>query len=292
MSRWYDDPRIVRVIDEGELLHVAVVTRSGPRVTPTAFDLDGRKAWFVVARGSLKARAIAARPRIGALIKHGEKSVMLGGTARLVDPLTARGILSVDRLFDLPFAAAGYLGRNPRHAAGVVRDRPAPTLPLSRVAVELTVERGALLDRHALVAEWGKWSRTRLLMHDALPDACAHDLPEEVPADLANLIRAPGGEVVLGWESLSGPLALPGRISPMGAVDTTSAAAMELAGALATCNACITADRGGPRLKSKRGVVVSGTGTAVLSDDEALAVVDWRRTMWWRGDDVRSRART
>jgi hypothetical protein len=67
---------------------------------------------------------------------------------------------------------------------------------------------------------------------------------------------------------------------------------MELAGARATCRACITADRGGPRLKTKHGVLASGEGTAALEGDRAVIAIDYRRTTWWRGDEVSSRSRT
>ncbi|MGH8994236.1 MAG: pyridoxamine 5'-phosphate oxidase family protein, partial [Acidimicrobiia bacterium] len=132
-SGWRDDPRVLDVLDEGDLLYLAVTTRHGPHVTPTAFDRDGRRLWLVTPRRSVKALTIRRHRRVGALVRLGESAVMLSGRARIVDPLTARGIFSPGRLLDLPFAAAGYLSRNYRHAAGTIRDHQAPTLALSRV---------------------------------------------------------------------------------------------------------------------------------------------------------------
>jgi Pyridoxamine 5'-phosphate oxidase len=157
--RWYEDDRVTQVLDDGELLYVAVATLGGPRVTPIAFSVERRRLWFVVPRRSVKARAIAQRARVGGLIRAGRRAVMLCGRAQLVDPLTARGVMSVDRLVALPFAATGYLGRNLGHAAGVAQGRPTPTLPISRVAVAVDASHLALLDRGAPVAHWGPWKQ-------------------------------------------------------------------------------------------------------------------------------------
>src|SRR5438046_886828 len=78
---WYDDDRVRHVLDEGELLHVAVAARGGPRITPTVFSVERRQLWFVVTRGSVKARAIARFPHVGGLIRGGDQALMLSGRA-------------------------------------------------------------------------------------------------------------------------------------------------------------------------------------------------------------------
>src|SRR5581483_4411625 len=143
---WQRNRRVTEVLEEADLLYLAVAARNGPHVTPAVFDVDGDRLWFVTPRRSVKARVIAHRRRVGGLVQLGPWSVVIGGRARIVDPLTARGIFSPAELLDLPFAAAGYLSRNHRHATGTIRDHQAPTLALSRVLVSVDVRRLALLD--------------------------------------------------------------------------------------------------------------------------------------------------
>jgi hypothetical protein len=54
-----------RVLDAAPLLYLAVAVRTGPRVSPVVFAADRGQMWFVVARNSLKARAIARDGRVG-----------------------------------------------------------------------------------------------------------------------------------------------------------------------------------------------------------------------------------
>src|SRR5205807_9734426 len=125
--------------------------RNGRHVTPAVFDVDGGRLWFVTPRRSVKARVIARRRRVGGLVQLGRRAVVIGGRARIVDPLTARGVFSPGRLLDLPNAFAGYLSRNHRHAVGTIRDHEAPTLALSRVLVSIDIRSMALLEGAAVV---------------------------------------------------------------------------------------------------------------------------------------------
>jgi hypothetical protein len=282
---WRSDRRVAEVLDEADVLHVAVAGRNGPHVTPAVFDVDGGRLWFVTPRRSVKARVIDRRRRVGGLVQLGERSVVIGGRARIVDPLTARGVFSPGRLLDLPFAAAGYLGRNSRHALGTVRDHAAPTLALSRVLVSIDVRRLALLDRWAVVDTWGTWDRSDLLLRGTPPPGTAPDLGS-VPPPLRDLL-APDAPVVLGWPTLSGPLALPARWLPGGVLET-SGAALILAGAASGGPACVTAERSRYRLKTKQGILLTGDGHARLAGDDgpaARVAFDTRRTTWWSGEE-------
>jgi hypothetical protein len=282
---------VAEVLDEAHVLHVAVPARNGPHVTPAVFDVDGGRLWFVTPRRSVKARVIARRRRVGGLVRLGERSVVIGGRARIVDPLTARGVSSPGRLLDLPFAFAGYLGRNSRHALGTVLDHEAPTLALSRVLVSIDIRRLALLDGWAVVDTWGAWERSDLLLRGAPPASTTTDLGT-VPPRLRDLL-GPDAPVVLGWQTLSGPLALPARWRPgveagpeSGELET-SGAALVLAGAASGGPACVTAERSRYRLKSKQGVLLAGQGHARLAGDGPAARVafDTHRTTWWSGEE-------
>lgn len=282
---WRRHTRVAEILDEADVLHVAVAARNGPHVTPTVFDVDGGRLWFVTPRRSVKARVIARRRKVGGLVRLGRWSVMLSGRARIVDPLTARGIFSLDRLLDLPFAAAGYLGRNYRHATGTIRDHEAPTLALSRVVVSIDVRRLALLDGWSVVDHWGGWDPSDLLLRGTPPPGTTPDLAT-VPAGVRNLLsdEAP---VVLGWQSLSGPLALPARWRAGTADLETSEEAMVLAGAPSGSPACLSAERSRYRLKSKQGLLLRGDGHARVAGDGtgARVTLDVNRTIWWKGEE-------
>jgi len=290
---WRRDDRVADVLDEAPVLHVAVAARNGPHVTPAVFDVDGRRLWFVTPRRSVKARVIARRRTVGALAQLGNRTVLIGGWARVVDPLTGRGVFSPGRLLDLPLAAAGYLGRNHRHATGTIRDHEAPTLALSRVLVEIDVRRLALLEGLAVLDAWGPWARTDLLLDGAPPPRPAPDLTPLPPA-LRQLL-GDDAAVVLGWQSLAGaPLALPARwrtgaAGATGAPEVeTSAEAMVLAGAASGSPACLTAERSGYRLKSKRGLLLRGDGQARRDGATARVTLAADRVTWWLGEEGHS----
>lgn len=281
---WRDDDRVTDVLDEAAVLHVAVAARSGPHVTPAVFDRDGGRLWFVTPRRSVKARVIARHRTVGGLARLGSRSVLIGGRARIVDPLTARGVFSPGRLLDLPLAAAGYLARNDRHFIGTVRDHEAPTLALSRVLVRIDIRRLALLDGPEVVEHWGRWPGTDLLLHGAPPPVPAPDLTP-LPADLRPLL-GDDAAVILGWQSLAGaPLALPARwrTGPAGHLET-SAEALVLAGAASAGPACVTAERSGHRLNTKRGVLLRGDGHVRRDGATARVALDADRVTWWTGE--------
>jgi hypothetical protein len=282
---WRHDRRVAEILDEADVVHVAVAAQAGPHVTPAVFDVEGGRLWFVTPRRSVKARVIARRRRVGALVQLGRRAVVIAGRARIVDPLTARGVFSPGLLLDLPLAAAGYLGRNHRHATGTVRDHEAPTLALSRVLVSIDVGRLALLDGPAVVDTWGRWDRTDLLLRGARPPGTAPEL-STLPPTLRDLL-ADDAAVVLGWHSLSGPLALPARwrTTAGAGVLETSGEAMILAGAASGSPACVTAERSRYRLKSKQGVLLTGDGHARLDGAVARVTLDTRRATWWIGEE-------
>jgi hypothetical protein len=221
-------------------------------------------------------------------VRLGRWSVVLGGRARIVDPLTARGIFSVNRLLDLPFAAAGYLGRNHRHATGTIRDHEAPTLALSRVLVSVDIRRLALLDGWSVTGRWGRWDESDLLLRGDPPTGTTPDLTAG-PVGVRNLL-SDDSPVVLGWQSLSGPLALPARWRAGTAELETSGEAMVLAAAASGSPACLSAERSGYRLRTKQGLLLRGGGHARLAGDGTTARVtlDVDRTVWWKGEETQA----
>ena len=289
---WQRNRRVSEVLDEAEVLYLAVAASKGPHVTPAVFDVDGDRLWFITPRRSVKARVIDRHRRVGGLVQLGQWSVVIDGRARIVDPLTARGIFSPGRLLDLPFAAAGYLSRNHRHATGTIRDHQAPTLALSRVLVSVDIRRLALLDGWTVVDRWGRWDGADRLVRGVPPAGTAPDLGE-VPPGVRNLL-GDDSPVVLGWNSPTGPLALPARWRAGTGELETSAEAMMIAGAAPAGPASVCAERSRYRLNSKQGLLLTGDGSACLADDPSVARValDTRRTTWWKGEDGHTTVRS
>ena len=282
---WRDDDRVAEVLDEADVLYVAVAARRGPHVTPAVFDHDAGRLWFVTPRRSVKARVIDRHRRVGGLAKLGQRAVMISGRARIVDPLTARGVFSLDRLLDLPLAAAGYVSRNHRHATGTIRDHEAPTLALSRVMVSIDIRRLALLDGWEVVDSWGRWPSSDLLLRGDPPAGTTPDL-NAVPPGIRSLL-VEDAPVVLGWQSATGPIALPARWQPDAGGLETSGQALILAAAASGSPASVCAERSRYRLKSKQGLLMTGEGHARLDGHRPSARVsmDVRRTTWWVGED-------
>ena len=283
---WRYDARVSRVLEESDLLYVAVDGSKGPHVTPAVFERDGGRLWFITPRRSVKAKVIERRRQVSGLVIHRDRAVLVGGRARITDPLTGRGLTSIGRLFDLPLAGAGYLAHNSRHLLGTLRDEDPARLALSRVVISIDIRRVALLRGLTVEDAWGDWDRSDLLPRGAAPAGHIPDLAP-LPSAVEGLLAA-DGPVVVGWPGLSGPVALPGRWRSDSGVVETSASAMALAGAAPSGPACLTAQRSRYRLKSKQGVLLSGAGRAVADGDVARVAVGPGRMTWWVGDERRT----
>jgi hypothetical protein len=278
---WTDDERTLDVLDDAAVMFLAVTGRHGPHVTPIAFDRDGDELWALMPRESLKTRAIRRDQRVGVLVRHRGRTVIAGGTAELVDPLTGRGLGALLRP-DLPFTALGYMSRNRRRVVGAVRDDPSPGLPLSRTAVRIRLDRVARVGR-TQVHGWGRWPAPSTLLTGDLTPA-PPDLTG-VPEPLRALLAIPEPGAVLGWHTSAGPVALPASWDPAGSI-AVPAAALTLTGALSAGPACLTVERSRNRISSVRGLLLSGPGRARVVGDLATVSLDAERVTWWSGEDA------
>jgi hypothetical protein len=287
-GHWIDDRRVTDVLDDADVLLLAVTSGDGPHVTPVAFDREGDELWAVVPRRSVKVRAIEQDGRVGALVRHGNRVLVLGGAARLIDPLTGRGLRSLPAPHRLPGAALGFLARNDRRIGRVVRDHPAPTLALSRLGIRLRVRRAALFEGGELLATWKNWPSPAALLPGEL-SPCPPDL-HDLPAGVADLLRHRQDDAVLGWHSPLGAVALPARWHPGGHLHV-STAAMALTGALVAGPACLTVVDGARTGRTIRGVLLRGEGRARDHGATTEVTVAARRTVWWSGTRSGSTAR-
>ena len=278
---WQEDPRVTAVIDRADLVYLTVRSRRGPHVTPLAFRLEAAKVWAVTARGSVKARVIAEDPAVGGFMRWGDRAVMWAGQARLVDPLTARGLNGP--VLDLPLAMAGYFVSNLRRAAQAVRDRPVPTLPIARVVIVVELSSVALLRGFTVEDAWGVWSPRDLITGDG---ARVGRVPA-VPSSLVRLLPGPARPAALGWETLSGPMAFPAVWNPARAEAIASAGALVLAGARRRGRCSLAVDRGGRHSDAGEGLIVRGLGRASVSGTHATVAIEANRITHWAGTRTR-----
>src|SRR2546425_1169851 len=105
----------------------------------------------------------------------------------------------------------------------------------------VTPRRSALLDGPAVVEAWGRWPRADLLLRGPPLPGTAPDLSALPPA--LRPLLADDAAVVLGWQTLAGPLALPARWRAATGGLETSGEALILAGGAAGRPACVPAQR-------------------------------------------------
>ena len=70
--------------------YLAVETSTGPHVTPLLFAATPDRVWFAVGRGTVKARVVARRPKVGVVASNDRASVAIRGEATLLDGLEIR----------------------------------------------------------------------------------------------------------------------------------------------------------------------------------------------------------
>jgi hypothetical protein len=188
------DPAIERIVREGRQAHVAIVSSRGPHVTPELYAWSGDRLWFWFAHTTLKARVLAADPRVAVLITVGGRSAVIEGEVDLLDvrrPTTLVG--SPARGVRAACAVAAYVARNAEDLGAFARDLGTGRLgwrpPPSRVLASVDVGDARLVEDGHLVAATGA----------------------AAPADLRAVSRPPrsGGEAVV--VALPGPRVAPGR---------------------------------------------------------------------------------
>ncbi|HYR62084.1 MAG TPA: pyridoxamine 5'-phosphate oxidase family protein [Actinomycetota bacterium] len=282
---WWSDRRVREVLDDGDLTYLAVRSPRGPHVTPLAFGRQAGRLWLVTSRDSLKVRAISRDPAVGGLVRSGQRSVMWSGRARLVDPLTARGLGT--NLLQLPLAVTGYIVRNFREAAGVVWDRPVPTLPITKLLITVDLDCVALLQGWSVVAAWGPWSRQDLLGRGTPPRRLPPPL-RAIPPALRQLLLEPDRPAVLGWQTASGPMAIPAVWDQEQATAVASADAMVLAGASPRGPGCLTVGRGECHADAREGLLLRGSGTASQGAPGERVALDVRTITYWTGTRTRT----
>jgi hypothetical protein len=290
-ARVLSDERTGELFARARLVYTAVSTRSGPHVTPQAFAVFAGRLWLITPRGSLKARVIRRDKKVGALVRHGRRSLVIAGTAEVISPW---GFGDAARLARHALTAQGalatYAARNARLLTGYLRDLlslPAGGLPIDRALIAIRPQRALLLDGDSVVARWGRWSSPRVrakVDSNVRTGADAGDLLSQVPADAAEASHH-GGACVAGWLGASGPLALPASWDPAGCAAVTAAELVDAAKLERQSPACITIDHSaGIRPTRFRGVMLRGVGTAAGARGRRVTLrLQVARVTWWNG---------
>lgn len=121
-----------------ELAYIAIETSGGPHVTPVLHGRSGDRLWFMLARGTLKARVLARRPSVGVLVGH----TAMAGRAELLDPLSPLEMGS--RLPELACALPSLGRGNELELLGFARDAlraPGRLMPSNMLLVSVAIER-------------------------------------------------------------------------------------------------------------------------------------------------------
>jgi len=185
------DPGAFRILRRARFAYIAVQTRSGPHVTPVLFAATPDRLWFAVARGTLKVRALAKRPRIGALVQAGGQAVLIAGEAVVLDPAHPRPLAGrPGEIARAPLAVPSYALRNVGEMLGFARDARSDlgrAGPQTLVLVSVRPER---IEVVGLAAAAREPAANGAGASGAKRSAVAGPLDHaDVPAELAELAR-------------------------------------------------------------------------------------------------------
>jgi hypothetical protein len=239
------DPRVRSALGESRQAFVAVASRHGPHVTPELYASEGGRLWFASAASTLKVKVLAHRPQAAAVVRAGDRSVVVAGRVESFDPLDPRSVASAARQGPTVAKALAQFGlRNAPDLAGFVADtvrgRLGSRIPTRRTLLALKPDRVAVVRGADLEGAWGDWPG------------------EPIPATETY----EGLAAVVGWETDAGVLALPARWDPSTWSASVPSALAGLAQMPEAARACVVADDyGGPGPAAKSGILLRGEAT-------------------------------
>ena len=296
------------ILERGSFCHVGASTVAGPHATPMVFAAaGGGGVWVTTSRGSVKARAWRADPRVAGSVRDGDRAVAFAGTVTTYDLLDAESwgrSLSHGPL--LALAGARFTRKNARFFAGYAVDAhhvPFAWTPPGRVFAEIRIERSAVLEAGRVASAWGEGG-------DALEGVerfRAARTGEPVLSSVPGPSLGSGGDGALGLETPGGPVVLPVRWAAEGAglYAALPEQTLALAGAKGSPRVALAIDRpSGWRAREMVGAMVRGEGEIAATsrlasgassatriarlaglEDAGAAIVRVRpaSVVWWRG---------
>jgi hypothetical protein len=285
---WLDLPEYSELLDRVERCYVAVSTKRGPHVTPTAFTSSYGRIWLFANRSSLKVQMMSRDPRTGILIRAGDRCVVMWGEATILDPTKLwRPEHLVERTYALP-AIARYAFANKSRVGGYVAGSLSSLFeldPASRVLVSVAPTRLVLVENERAIDQRGPG-----IEHLSSTEPLTHERGDELELDEVpdRIARIAGGERVpaaLGWQGAYGPAALPAHWHE--GRNLASVPAVLLDDVIASGVALSMDDDDGPDLDDQRGLMVRGRGRVIGRRDGYAAIeIDHDRTTLWEGADT------
>ena len=309
-------PTARRVLEKGDLCHLAVSTRNGPHLTPVVYVLDGGRLWITTARSSVKARAWREDKRVAGLVQAGDLAVTFRGRVRTydaLDPLSwPAAAVAGPRLVS---AATRFSLKNARFFAGYAVDArrvPFAWSPPGRLFCGIEFMAGRVLnaDTGDVLDGWGEWPTGVRYQPAYQPLGRTRPLDRRVPAEVRAAVgRAGTGALAfqsrdlvsvlpVAWrrESAAGAYeaTLPARFVRLAHPPGRSTAALtinhasrwraaEMAGMVLQGSAELfsptRARKGGARLRGALEEGWRGLGWA----DPVLVRLRPLRVVWWRG---------
>jgi Pyridoxamine 5'-phosphate oxidase len=274
-----------RILGAARTVHVAVHAARGPHVTPQAYLWTGDSLWLVTSRTSLKARVLRRRPQVGLLVRDGDESVILRGTAHVLWPTNIGSAVQAGLALPVvPLAGAAYAARNAPLLAGYASEllgRGAP-VPYDRIFIRVQIDRGAVVCGDATVERWGDWSIPVGSAESPLAVAVGA-LPDGIPQEILAMI-ARARDAVLTCSTTSGLLPLPATWDGGTRLATVGTGPPSLLHSTADGPACLTVDRStGVRMSRFSGLLLRGAVTPPVAGSRAPASLHVDRASWWQG---------
>ena len=284
---WLDLPEYDELLHGIERCYVAVSTKKGPHVTPTAFTSSSGRIWLFAERESLKVRMLTRDPRVGILIRNENRSAVLWGDATIID-LTKlwKPEHLVERALAVP-AFAHYAFSNRSRITGYLAGSLSSFFeldPASRVMVSIAPKRLVLVENETVIDQRGPgFEALRPTSH--LTDQHGEELDlEDIPDDIAEISVGERVPATLGWEGAFGPAALPAYWHDR--PNLVSVPAILLDDVPEGGAALAMDEEDGPDLEDQQGLMIRGNGRVVgRRGGYAAVLLDQDRTTIWEGAD-------
>lgn len=279
------------MLEQAEIVHVAIETDRGPHVTPELFCWNGGRLWFATARRTLKARTMRAGDRVGVFLERGPRGLVLLTQAYPLDPVRPDSLLAARREVPLvPTATAAFALRHAGHLAGFVAQGPwawPRSLGTLRMFVALRPIAAALLAHDQIESAAGVWAFDEPEGDRRLRPAPVQS--DDLPDDLEPLAEGFAADAVVALDSPEGPVALPATWDGARSEASVRRELLALAGVSAWGPGAVEVDRmEGYAMHGKRGVVVRGDTR--VSHDGLYSTIsfDADRATYWRGMHTRT----
>jgi hypothetical protein len=302
---------IHRILRDGVLCYLASPHPAGPHVTPVVYAAHASRLWVTTSRTSVKARAWRRDPRVGGLVRAGDRALVFAGTVDtydLLDPSTwPRSVLHAP---SITRAATAFTTRNARFFAGYAVDAyrvPLAWTPPGRVFAAIAIDGVAVIGPDGVERRWGR-PASRIRSSSTFRASRSGDALAGVPDKVRERIGE-SGSAALGLQGRGAPVVLPARWAAAGSgIDVVvDDDVLALAAGAPELRASVTIDHASQwRVRAMTGVLAQGDATihrisalrtgrgsaakvaerAGLDPGHAAIVrVQPKRIVWWRGWD-------